>query len=139
MIQSSSIADIYTFAGAYDVGANVRSVNSCIIPIGVNVHKAGTYTFSMPSAFTGTVTLIDNFLGTRTDLGLGDYTTSLNKGMDNERFSLELNIERSSATDIEGIEGGTIKDGKAHKFVRDGIMYIFRDGVIYDAMGKRVK
>ena len=131
--------NVYVFAGAYDAGYSQVPVENQNVRVGVYANKAGQYTFSMPSEFTGTVTLIDNFLGTQTDLGLGDYTVSLNRGMDNERFSLEINIERSSATDIEGIEGGSIKDGKAHKFVRDGIMYILRDGVIYDARGARMK
>ena len=107
--------------------------------LGVEVTKAGNYTFSMPSDFDGTVTLVDNFDGSRTDLSLGDYSVALPKGIIEDRFTLEINIERSSATDIEGIEGGNLKDGNAHKFVRDGIMYILRDGVIYDAVGQRVK
>ncbi len=139
MSPNSAAVNIYTLAGNYDVAANILSIDNHIVPVGVEVSKAGTYTFSMPSDFDGTVVLVDNFDGSRTDLSLGDYSVALPKGTIEDRFTLEINIERSSATDIEGIEGGTIKDGKAHKFVRDGIMYILRDGVIYDAMGKRVK
>ena len=139
MNYNSQAVNIYTLAGNYDVAANVLSIDNHIVPVGVEVSKAGTYTFSMPSDFDGTVVLVDNFDGSRTDLSLGDYSVALPKGTIEDRFTLEINIERSSATDIEGIEGGDIKDGKAHKFVRDGIMYILRDGVIYDAMGKRVK
>ena len=138
-LMASGKAAIYTYAGGYDVAANILSVNNHVIPVGVKTNAAGEYTFSMPSDFDGTVVLVDNFDGSRTDLSLGDYSVALPKGTIEDRFTLEINIERSSATDIEGIEGGNIKDGKAHKFVRDGIMYILRDGVIYDAMGKRVK
>lgn len=34
---------------------------------------------------------------------------------------------------------GSLKDGKAHKFIENGAMYILRDGVIYDARGNKVK
>ena len=139
MSPNSAAVNIYTLAGNYDVAANILSIDNHIVPVGVEVSKAGNYSFSMPSDFDGTVVLVDNFDGSRTDLSLGDYSVALPKGTIEDRFTLEINIERSSATDIEGIEGGNIKDGKAHKFVRDGIMYILRDGVIYDAMGKRVK
>ena len=139
MSPNSAAVNIYTLAGNYDVAANILSIDNHIVPVGVEVSKAGNYSFSMPSDFDGTVVLVDNFDGSRTDLSLGDYSVALPKGTIEDRFTLEINIERGSATDIEGIEGGTIKDGKAHKFVRDGILYILRDGVIYDAMGKRVK
>ena len=139
MSYNSHAVNIYTLAGNYDVAANILSIDDHIVPVGVEVTRAGRYTFSMPSEFSGTVTLVDNFDGSRTDLSLGDYTVTLPKGTIEDRFTLEINIARSTTTDIEGIEGGSIKDGKAHKFVRDGIMYILRDGVIYDARGARMK
>ncbi len=139
MSYNSQAVNIYTLAGNYDVAANILSIDDHIVPVGVEVARAGRYTFSMPSEFSGTVTLVDNFDGSRTDLSLGDYSVTLPKGTIEDRFTLEINIARSTTTDIEGIEGGSIKDGKAHKFVRDGIMYILRDGVIYDARGARMK
>ena len=138
MVKDSKTADVYTFAGCYDVSANVLSVENHVIPVGVNVKSAGTYTFSMPSNFDGTVTLIDNFTQTRTNLAIEDYEVSLPKGEINDRFLLEINI-RQVPTAIDGVEGGSLKDGKAHKFIENGVMYILRDGKIYDARGNRVK
>lgn len=138
MLRNSRTADIYSFAGSYDVAANVMSVNNHMVPVGVNVKSAGTYTFSMPSNFDGTVTLIDNFTQTRTNLAIEDYEVSLPKGEINDRFLLEINI-RQVPTAIDGVEGGSLKDGKAHKYIENGAMYILRDGKIYDARGNKVK
>lgn len=137
-IHNTGKANIYSYAGVYDVAANILPVENRTVVLGVETAKAGTYTFSMPSNFDGTVTLIDNFTQTRTNLALGDYEVSLPKGEMNDRFLLEINI-RQVPTAIDGVEGGSLKDGKAHKYIENGIMYILRDGQIYDARGNKVK
>ena len=137
MMRSSSKADLYTFAGNYDVAANVLSMNNHIVPVGTDVKVAGTYRFTMPSDFSGTVTLVDTETGIRTNLALSDYEVSLPKGTSNTRFLLEIDIHQMP-TAIDGV-GGSLKDGKAHKFIQNGQMYILQNGIIYDAQGKRVK
>ncbi len=140
MSTNNKAVNIYTFAGNYDVAANVQSVNNHTIPVGVIVNKTGTYSFSMPSNFDGTVTLIDNFTQTRTNLALEDYEIQLEKGTINDRFLLEIDIHKVS-TAIDGVTDGTgsLKDGKAHKFIENGIFYILRDGEVFDARGTKVK
>ncbi len=137
MMRSSSKADLYTFAGNYDVAANVLTVNNHIVPVGMDVKQAGTYRFTMPSAFSGTVTLIDTQAGARTNLALSDYEVALPKGTSNTRFLLEIDIQQMP-TAIDGV-GGSLKDGKAHKFIENGQMYILQNGIIYDARGNRVQ
>ena len=136
MGSSSPIANLYTYAGAYDVAANVLSVNSHIVPVGVQVKKAGTYTFSMTTPFDGTVTLIDYHTGSRTNLGWSDYTVTLEKGTINDRFALEINIQHVS-TDVKG-NTGHFKGKDAVKFLHNGILYIKKGDAIYDARGSRV-
>ena len=139
MTYNNYAVNVYTLAGNYDVAANVLSVGNHIIPVYVEVNKAGTYTFSMPSNFSGKVTLIDNFTGEHTDLSISDYEVELPKSVIEDRFMLEINIEKVT-TAIDGINGeGTLKDGKAHKFLQNGIMYILQNGILYDAQGKRVQ
>lgn len=139
MMGDSKVADIYTFAGAYDVAANVLSIDNHIIPVGVNVKTAGTYTFSMPSNFDGTVTLVDKFANTRTNLAISDYEVALEQAEIDDRFELEIEIEHVTSN-IENIETcGSIKDGGVHKFLKDGQMYILKNGVIYDARGARIQ
>ena len=139
-LSTNSLAvNVYTFAGNYEAAANVLSINNHIVPVGVVVKTAGTYTFSMPSNFSGTVTLIDNFTNTRTNLAVEDYEVSLEKGTIDDRFELEININ-NMPTAIDGVSGdGSLKDGKAHKFIMNDQLYILRNGVLYDARGARVK
>ena len=138
MMRSSNTVDLYSFAGAYDVAANVLPIDDQLVRVGVDVKRAGTYRFTMPSEFSGTVTLIDNLMGTRTNMALGDHEVYLERGVDNNRFLLEININKMP-TAIDGVDGGSLKDGKAHKFIENGQMYILKDGIIYDARGARVK
>ena len=140
MVTNSRAVNIYTYAGDYDVAANVLPLETTTVPVGVTVKTAGTYTFSMPSNFSGTATLVDTYAQTRTNLALEDYTVQLEKGTVNDRFFLEIGIN-NAPTAIDGVTdgSGSLKDGKAHKFIENGAMYILRDGVIYDARGNKVK
>lgn len=139
MVPGEGDASLYSFAGNYDVAANVLSVDNQVVVLGVEVNKAGKYTFSMPSNFSGKVTLIDNFTGEHTDLSISDYEVELPKGLIDDRFMLEINIEKVT-TAIDGAnDGATLKDGKAHKFLQNGILYILQNGILYDAQGKRVQ
>ena len=138
MVTNKLPVNIYTFAGNYDVAGNVLPIESTTVPVGVIVKTAGTYKFSMPSDFSGTVTLIDNSNGARTNLMMGDYEVYLDQGTINNRFLLEININ-NAPTAIDGVENGTLRDGKSHKFIENGVMYILRDGHKYDARGTKVQ
>lgn len=138
MMKGSKVGDIYTHAGGYEVAANVLTVNSHVVPVSVDTKSAGTYTISMPSNFSGTVTLVDKFANTRTNLGVEDYEIYLEKGTISDRFEIEININ-NVPTAIDGVSGGSLKDGNAHKFIMNDMLYILKDGVLYDARGARVK
>ena len=138
MSLNSRDVNIYSFAGDYDVAANVLPMANQTVRLGMSVKKNGTYKLSMPSSFNGTATLIDTETNQRTNLGFGDYEVYLTKGNYNNRFLLEINIYKTP-TAIDGVDGGSLKDGKAHKFIENGQMFILRDGRIYDATGVLVK
>ena len=140
MVKNGVTADLYTLAGGYEVGANVLPVENHVVPVGIDVRTAGAYVFSMPSNFSGTVTLVDTYHQTRTNLALEDYEIALPKGNITDRFYLEINVN-NAPTAIDGITDGegSLKDGKAHKFIMNDMMYILKDGVLYDAQGKRVQ
>ena len=136
MMRSSKTADLYSFAGAYDVAANVLSLSDHTVPLGLDVKRAGTYRFTMPSSFSGTVTLLDKTTGTRTNLALGDYEVWLNRGMVNNRFELVLSVSQiTTAIDAAGDPA----NGQGCKYLQDGQLYILKEGVVYDARGTRVK
>ena len=139
MLKNGVNADLYTFSGPYEAGANVLTVGNHVVPVGIDVKTAGTYTFSMPDNFSGTVTLLDTYTQTRTNLSLDEYEVYLNTGVINDRFFLELDIQEV-ITSLENIEGNNgINDGGVHKFIKNDKMFILKNGVIYDATGRRVK
>lgn len=135
---NSGSPNIYAFAGAYDCGISRIPMEDATVAIGVVANKAGEYTFSMPNTFSGEVVLVDKFAQTRTNLNISDYEVYLNKGTIDDRFELEINLN-NMPTAIDGVEGGSLKDGKAHKFIQNGVMYILKDGELFDARGNRVK
>ncbi|MBP5477018.1 MAG: hypothetical protein J6Y00_04965, partial [Paludibacteraceae bacterium] len=48
-------------------------------------------------------------------------------------------VEGETVTELEVVNGELKEATEARKFVRDGILYIERDGVIYSAQGQRVE
>ena len=139
-VYNNGLPQVYTFAGAYDVAYNATPLESQTVPVGLRIRKNGNYTFSMPENFSGEVTLIDTYAQTRTNLALDDYEVYLEKGTIDDRFELEINVNKMP-TAIDGAEdgSGSLKDGKAHKFIENGVMYILENGRIYDARGNRVQ
>ena len=139
MLKNGVTADLYTFSGAYEAGANVMTIGNHVIPVGVDVKTAGMYTFSMPDNFDGTVTLLDTYTQTRTNLSLDVYEIYLEQGTIEGRFFIELNIQET-ITSIENVDGNNgINDGGVHKFIKNDNIYILKNGVIYDARGARVQ
>jgi uncharacterized repeat protein (TIGR02543 family) len=132
--------NIFSYAGTNCVAYNKVQVEDMTVNLGVEIRKNGTYTFTMPDNVAGQVTLIDNFAQTRTNLNIDDYEIYLNKGNYYDRFSIEIKVNKVP-TAIDGVTDGqgSLKDGKAHKFIMNDQMYILKDGVLYDARGNRVK
>ena len=92
----------------------------------------------MPEGTNGVgVILVDNIAGTRTNLALEDYTVNLTQGNIDNRFMLEISPIVQSPTDIEQTSSDS-KDG-VRKVIVDGILYIVKDGVVFDAQGNRVR
>ncbi len=132
--------NLYVHASEYATSYSQVPVESQTVSVGVDIYNSGVYTFSMPSNFNGTAILVDKYEQTRTNLSLENYEVSLDPGVIKDRFEVEINVGKMP-TAIDGAEdgSGSLKDGKAHKFIMNGVMYILNDGVLYDARGNRVK
>lgn len=132
--------NIYTYAGYYKMAGNCIPDTVTILPVGVQLAADGDYTFAMPEGTYGTgVVLLDKVADKRTNLALTDYTVNLPAGAYNERFVLELSPVAQVPTDIESISAeGLAKDG-ARKVMVDGVLYIVKDGKVFDAQGNRVQ
>lgn len=132
-------ANIYTFIGYEQVAANSMpfSNQTTTVPVGVKIATDGDYTFALPEGTNGTgVYLIDNIAGTRTNLALTDYTVNLAAGQYDGRFSLEISPIADVPSDVEAISD---QHSVVRKVMVDGILYIVKDGKVFDARGNRVQ
>ena len=120
-----------------EVAGNVLPVEEAIIPIGIQLDAAGEYTFAMPDGTDGIVAeLIDYEANTTTNLLFSDYTVSFPKGTNETRFALSVRPDKT-VTSMENIT--TPSDSEVRKFIIDGVLYMQKDGVLYDAQGRCVK
>jgi hypothetical protein len=83
------------------------------------------------------VELIDYEQGTSTNLLMSDYTITLDKGTFNQRFALRL-VPDKVATSVEDITSGT-NDNNVRKLLIDGVLYLVKDGAVYDAQGHAIR
>ncbi len=142
----NSRSNIYTFIGYEKVAANSMTLHTdqtTVIPVGANITTEGDYTFALPDGADGIgVTLIDAETGTHTNLSAGmDYTVYLEKGTHDNRFWLEISPIQNTPTDIELINGenGDASLNGVRKVLIDGILYIVKDGKLFDARGARLR
>ena len=133
-------ANIYTIIDKgptpEEVAGNVLPIQEAVIPVGVVISAAGEYTFAMPDGTDGIVVeLIDYETNTTTNLLLDNYTVNLGKGTFDNRFALHVQPSKVT-TSVEDIN--TNSNG-VKKYLIDGILYMQKDGVLYDAQGKLVR
>ena len=136
-------ANIWTLtADQYPVAGNSMSfsADTKTVAVGVKIAADGDHTFAMPEGTNGTgVVLIDNIAGTRTNLALTDYSVNLAAGTYDGRFFLEISPIAQTPTDIDNVEGDNVQGTKVRKVMVDGVLYILRDGQVFDARGQRVE
>ena len=133
-------ANIYTIVENYiPVAGNTLPMTeqTTVVPVGVTIKNAGEYTFAMPEGTNGVgVTLVDTEANVRTSLSALDYTVNLEAGEYTGRFVLEISPIQNTPTDIEAV---SVQPSEVRKVMIDGILYIVKDGKMYDARGARVE
>ena len=114
------------------------SENTTTVPVGVKVTAQGDYTFALPEGTNGVgVFLVDYVTGARTNLALENYTVNLAAGQYDNRFSIEISPIAQAPTDIEQTGAGVQED--VRKVMVDGVLYIVKDGVVFDAQGCKIE
>ena len=137
-LTSSTGDNLYTIAGYYKMAGNCLPDTTSIVPVGVMIAQTGEYTFAMPEGTYGTgITLVDNVANTRTNLALTDYTVNLEPGTYDDRFLLEISPIANIPTGIEQSQM-TNDQLQIKKIMVDGVLYIVRDGNVFDAIGNKV-
>lgn len=117
------------------VAANVMPIEETIIPLGIKLDAAGEYTFAMPDGTDGIVVeLIDYEANTTTNMLLDEYTVNLGKGTFENRFALHVKPNKTT-TSLEDVNTNTTG---VKKYLIDGVLYMQKDGVLYDAQGRKL-
>ena len=140
---NSRKANIFTIAGNTSLGGNslpLSTTQTTVVPVGVSVKNTGDYTFAIPEGTEGIgVTLVDNETGVRTSLSALSYTVNLTAGDYTGRFVLEISPIAQTPTGVETVTGEGLPVTGVRKVMIDGILYIVKDGKMYDARGARVQ
>ncbi len=140
---NSRKGNIYTLIENYLPAAGntlPMSEQTTVVPVGVKISTEGDYTFAMPEGTDGIgVTLIDNETGARTSLSALDYTVHLTAGEYTSRFVMEISPVQNTPTDIEEVPSDQVSSTPARKMLIDGVLYIVKDGKMFDARGASVK
>ena len=85
------------------------------------------------------VYLRDNVTGAETNLLMGNYTiTTTGQIYTNTRFAVKVLLRRK-VKDTPTMIDHTEDPNAPRKFFRDGLLYIMRDGKVYDLTGKPVQ
>lgn len=113
------------------------------LPVGVYCRDAGEYTFALYDRYVWdeveAVYLRDNTTGIETNLLMGNYTiTTTGQLYTNTRFAVKVLLRRK-VKDTPTMIDHTEDPNAPRKFFRDGLLYIMRDGKVYDLTGKPVQ
>ena len=131
-------ANIYSVVYGDQMAGNVVPAEEAIIPLGVVITKAGEYSFTLPSNTNGiTVELIDYEHGTITNLVAMDYTVVMSTGTFDNRFALRMQPDKVT-TGVENTILGSDND-QVHKLLIDGVLYLIKDGAMYDTQGHAIR
>jgi len=114
------------------------------LPVGVYCRDAGEYTFSLHDGYVWdeveAVYLRDNTTGVETNLLIGNYSiTTTGQIYTNTRFAVKVLLRRKHEVDTPTMIDHTEDPNAPRKFFRDGLLYILRNGKVYDMTGKPVQ
>ncbi len=109
--------------------------NQADFPISMYAPVAGTYTLSIGEAPQDATVYLTQDGANIWNLSFSDYEMDLSKGT-TTGYGLRIIAEEKVATGVENMKS---EDTMAQKLLINGVLYIQRDGALYDATGKRVQ
>ena len=114
--------------------------NETVVPFGIYLPTAGTYTFSARDSHAENVYLLRNG-AIIWNLSMSDYIVDLPAGLNLNDYSIMLVGQGTdTATGVDNLnnndQNGTIL---VEKMIVNGNLYLLRDGIMYDAQGKMVE
>lgn len=137
---------VYTIYNGYQLAYNALSPLNAMeeIPLGYVVPATGEYTFNLDERGDlddiEHIYLLDHDSSITTDLMEDIYTFTATEKKNDHRFAISVILkaeeEEETPTHLETLEW---ESDHPYKFIYQDKMYILRNGVIYDAMGKQVQ
>lgn len=140
-VSGTKIARMWTNAKGGNLCAVHKTYNGneAIIPLSFYAPKNGEYTLSLNNYPEEDVYLTRNGIIVW-DLNMSEYTFDLNAGTDS---SYALQVVRRVQNTATGVDNATDNDNRgtifAEKMIVNGQLFILRDGILYDAQGKKVE
>lgn len=128
---------------AFEAMSETRAAGS--VPMGYRAPEKGEYTFTINEysnlEFVESVLLDDNEAGVYNyNLLTSDYTFSSENVLFNDtRFVIRIVMKDENTGGTTGTENIDLRSEETQKFIYHDKMYILRNGVLYDATGKRVR
>lgn len=142
MIGSMSV---YTIFGGYKLAYNALSpINASEwIPMGYIAPAAGEYTFSLDDVENIAeqvehVYIIDYNANNIVDLMDEEYKFTTDKEQNDNRFAINVVLSQDKDNTTTGLDMIQGNNAAPIKFIHQDKMYIYNDGIIYDATGKQV-
>lgn len=142
-IANENYLKVYTMVGEYRTAFNSlpEAVAELPIPVGYIAPKEGSYEFTLDEGDYSEVEhvwLTDYLTSMTVDLLDDSYSFHTEKGANDTRFAINVFLSPQKEDSATGLEGINTEDNHPLKFLYRDQMYILLNGVLYDAMGKRV-
>lgn len=136
---------VYTLTGGYKLAYNALSPDDASqpIPVGYVANTSGSYTFSLKEGGVlgdiAHIWLTDYDLNRVVDLMETSYDFTTDKGRNETRFALTVELKKEDDPISTSAEALETDNEVPIKFIYQDKMYILNRGVIYDAVGKKVR
>lgn len=135
----TTIARLWTNAKGTDLCAvsTTYADNQAIIPMHIFAPADGEYTLSLDSHPADDVYLTRNGIIVW-DMNMGDYTFDLSAGADDSYALQIVRRVQNVATGVDAVDADNHGTIFAEKMIVNGQLFILRDGILFDAQGKKV-
>lgn len=138
-IEGAKIARLWTNAKGKNLCAIYTACtgNETVIPMNIYAPAAGAYNIALTSLPEEDIYLTRNGVIVW-DLTMSDYTLDLNAGTDTSYALQVVRRINNTATGVDATDNDKRGTDFVEKFIVNDQLFILRDGIMYDAQGKRV-
>ena len=138
-IEGAKIARLWTNAKGKNLCAIYTACtgNETVIPMNIYAPATGAYNIALTSLPEEDIYLTRNGVIVW-DLTMSDYTLDLNAGTDNTYALMVVRRINNTATGVDATDNDKRGTDFVKKIIVNDQLFILRDGIMYDAQGKRV-